>query len=170
MLENTSTINQMDESQILQMIQKNNEQIIQMLQQIFQVQMINNTLLNQIFINNLNNNISNNNKFNDMMNQMNKFMNNINMMNNQNMQNMAINNKMNIMNNNNVIDPWEGNTAHRINIILEYYNGYDTKRFTLHTPENITLKELIEGFKKKYNYENQDIYCVGYMFKDYEKK
>ena len=44
MMNNNQMINQMNQNEMLKMIQKNNEQIIQMIQQIFQVQMLNNML------------------------------------------------------------------------------------------------------------------------------
>ena len=141
MMMNNRMMNQMDKNQIFQMIQKNNEQIIQMIQQIFQVQMLNNMLLNQILNNNLNNNNINNNMFNDIKN-INNLMNN--MINNPNM-NMMNNN---MMNNSlkNEIDPWAGNNNPKINILFEETTG---KRTILSAPENILVGELIDAFFKK---------------------
>ena len=113
-------MNQINQNQILQSIQKNNEQIIQMIQQIFEVQMRNNMLLNQFFNYNLNNNI-NNNSFNNMMNQMN----NMDMI---------------------KIDPWVGNTEPKLNIEFRFLSG---KKIMLAAPDNISIKELIERFWKK---------------------
>ena len=154
MMNNNQMINQMNQNQMFQMIQKNNEQIIQMIQQIFQVQMLNNMILNQILTNNLNNNNNINNNMNVIRNQMNNLMNNINMNNNLNMQNMMDNNMMNMINNNNVFDPWEGNTSRRAYIIFEFNS---VNRFVLHPPENITVKELIDEFIKKSNLEKQNL-------------
>ena len=162
MINNNQMINQMDQNQMLQMIQKNNEQIIQMIKQIFQVQMLNNMLLNQILTNNLNNN-NNINNFSNLMNQMNNIMNNMNMMNNNsNMQNMMDNNMMNIVNNNdNGVDPWKGNRELRINIFFEHF--YSGKKVNLLPPVNITVKELIEGFIKKCNIEKKNIDYIIFL-------
>ena len=166
MMMNNEIINQTDQNKIFQLIQKNNEQIIQMLQQIFQVQMLNNMLLNQILTNKKLNN--NNNNFNNMMNPINNTLNNmnINMMNDQNMQNIMNNNMMNsnvmnmINNNDNDIDPWEGNTAHRINIHFDWLNNWGGHRRNLSVPINITVTELIEGFIKKFKAEKENIYFL----------
>ena len=160
MMNNNQMINQMDQNQMLQMIQKNNEQIIQMIQQIFQVQMLNNMLLNQILTNNLNNNNINNNNFSNLMNQMNNILNN-----NSNMQNMMDNNMMDMINNN-VVDPWEGNKEPRINIHFEERG----KKVNLPTPLNITVKELIEGFIKKFNIEKKNINDINFLFNGRELK
>ena len=165
MMMNNEIINQTDQNKIFQLIQKNNEQIIQMLQQIFQVQMLNNMLLNQILTNKK---LNNNNNFNNMMNPINNTLNNmnINMMNNQNMQNIMNNNMMNsnvmnmINNNDNDIDPWEGNTAHRINIHFDWLNNWGGHRRNLSVPINITVTELIEGFIKKFKAEKENIYFL----------
>ena len=147
MMNNNPMMNQMDQNPILQMIQKNNEQIIQMIQQIFQVQMLNNLLLNQILNNNLktNNNI-NNNMLNNTISQMNNIVNNMKMINNQNMQNMMSDSH----NNSNDINLWVGNTAPKINILFERINekGYQNNSFLL-APNNISIKELIEAYFKK---------------------
>ena len=138
MMGNNSMMNQIDQSQILQTLQKNNEQIIQMIQQIFQIQMMNNILINKILSNNLNN-INNDMLNNNMMNQMNNFINNMNMINNQNIQ----------MNNNNNFDNiFDGHTGRKINIIFQ---SYDTRKIILIVvaPENISIKESIEEFWKK---------------------
>ena len=136
MMDNNPINNQIDQSQILRKIQKNNEQIIQMIQQIFKVQMMNNMLLNQILNNNNLNNI-NNVMFNNMMNQINNFMNNMNIVNNPNIQ---------INNNENYIDPLPGYTGRRINI---RFNLIDGRLITMIAPENISIKESIEKFWKK---------------------
>ena len=152
MMMNNQMMNQMDKNQIFQMIQKNNEQIIQMIHQIFQVQMLNNMLLNQIINNNLNNNNINNNMFNDMMNNMNNLMNN--MINNQNM-NMMNNNMMNIpQKKDNDFDPWEGNNNPKINIVFEETTG---RRTVLVVPDNISIGELINAFFHKHNIINPDL-------------
>ena len=145
-------INQMDLNKMLQIIQKNNDQIIQMIQQIFQVQMLNNMLLNQILNNNLNINIRNN-ELNDLMSRMNNFMNNLNN------ENIMSNNMMNMVNNNHSeIDPWEGNFASRINVVFELTFLQSNDRFkTLYAPLNITVKELIEAFIKKFNIEKNNV-------------
>ena len=148
MMMNNQNINQMDQKQILQLIQKNNEVIIQMIQQIFQIQMFNNMILNQILTNKLNN--INNNNFNEMMNQMNNTL--------SNMRN----------NNDNDIDPWERNTAYRIGITF-YWHG----PINLAVPRNITVAELIEGFIKKFKVKKENIYFVfnakKLQNKDYRK-
>ena len=64
-------------------------------------------------------------------------------------------NMMNMVNNNNNIDPWEGNFASRLDIMFELADG---KRFFLHPPKNITVKELIDGFIKKFNCGKKNIY------------
>ena len=149
MMNNNQMINQMNQNEMLQTIQKNNEQIIQMIQQIFQVQMLNNMLLNQILTNNLNNNNININNFNSIMNQMNNFMNNMNMMNNNS-------------NLKNIVDLWEGNIEPRINIVFEIWKS--GKRVNLQSPVNITIKELIEGFIKKLNIEKKNIDYIRFLF------
>ena len=152
MMNNNQMINQM-----LQMIQKNNEEIIQMIQQIFQIQMLNNMILNQILNNNLN---SNNNNFIDILNQNNNTMNN-----NFNMQNMINNNMMNMMNNNNDVDPWAHiDISKRIYILFKLSSG---KTYTLHVPKNITENELIEGFIKKSKIGGQNI---RFTFNSYRLK
>ena len=126
-----------------------------MIQQIFQVQMLNNMLLNQILNNNLNINIRNN-ELNDLMSRMNNFMNNMNNLNNEN---IMSNNMMNMVNNNHSeIDPWEGNFASRINVVFELTFLQRNDRFkTLYAPLNITVKELIEVFIKKFNIEKNNV-------------
>ena len=141
---NNNMIKQMNQNQILQTIQNNNEQIIQMIQQIFQIQLSNNMLLNKILTNNFNNNINN---------KMNNFVNNMNMMKNFNIQNMMNNNIMNMVNNRHFIDPWEGNNKPRIGL---YFQLNDGSQLSLNPPENITVKELIEGFIKMYNLEGRN--------------
>ena len=146
---NNPMINQMNQNQILQTIQNNNEQIIQMIQQIFQVQMQNNMLLNQILNNNLNNNNINNNMFNDTMNNINNLMNNI--INNPNM-NMMNNN---MMNNSlkNEIDPWAGNNAPRLHIKFITTNGIVTP---FAVPEDISIGELIEAYFQRCHITNPE--------------
>ena len=156
MMNNNQMINQMDQNQMLQMIQKNNMQIIQMIQQIYQVQMLNNMILNKILTNNLNNNISNNN-FNDLMYQNNNFMNNMNnnMMSNDN----TMNNNIIKKNDDNVVDPWKGNNAPRIDIVFKWAGHWYEPRL-LPVPQNITVKELIQGFIKKYKAEKEKIHLI----------
>ena len=157
MINNNQMINQMDKNQMLQMIQKNNEEIIQMIQQIFQVQMLNNMILNQI----LNNNLNNNNNFNGMMNQINNLMNN-----NPNMQNMMDNDMINMINSNdNGIDPWAHiDISKRISVAFRLNSG---KKYILHVPKNIIEKELVEGFIKKSKIKSQKIQfiCNGRQLK-----
>ena len=144
---NNVMINQMDQNQIFQTIQKNNEQIIKMIQQIFQVQMLNNMLLCQIINNNLNNNNFNNNMFSDMMNKMNNFMGNMNMINSPNMQ-MIYNNMMNNpQKNDNAIDPWAGNNAPRL--VIQFKINRATTNIALTVPDNISIGELIEAYFQK---------------------
>ena len=151
MMNNNQFINKMDQNQVLQAIQKNNEQIIQMIQQIFYFQMLNNQLFNQILNKNLNdNNIINNNNiiFNDMMNQMNNFMNNLNIMNNQNVQNTMINPN----NNDNDVGLSDENNVEIVNIVFEvpFEIVGKEKGKCISAPNNISIKELIEAFFKKY--------------------
>ena len=150
MMNNNPFINKMDQNQVLQAIQKNNEQIIQMIQQIFYFQMLNNVLFNQILNKNLNdNNIINNNIiFNDMMNQMNNFMNNLNIMNNQNVQNTMINPN----NNDNDVGLSDENNVEIVNIVFDVpfeIVGKENGK-CIFAPNNISIKELIEAFFKKY--------------------
>ena len=146
-INNNQMINQMNQNQIFQTIQKNNEKIIQMIQQIFQVQMLNNMLLRQIINNNLNNNI-NNNMFNDIMNNMN----NMNMINNPNIQMM----NNNMMNNpqNNETNPWAGNNASRINITFLETGGL--AKILIAAPEDISIEELIEAYFQRNHITNLD--------------
>ena len=146
---NNQMINQMDLNQILQTIQKNNEQIIQMIQQIFQIQKLNNMLLKQIFNNNLNNNNINNNMFDVTMNKMDNLMNN--MINNPNM-NMMNNN---MMNNSlkNEIDPWAGNNAPRLTVLFSTTQGIITY---LVVPEDISIGELIEAYFQRCHITNPE--------------
>ena len=146
---NNQMINQMDLSQILQTIQKNNEQIIQMIQRIFQIQKLNNMLLKQILNNNLNNNNINNNMFNDTMNKMNNLMNNV-----------INNSNMNMMNNNmmdnslkNDIDPWAGNNARRLRLVFETGEG---ENIEIIAPEDISVGELIEAYFKRCHITNPE--------------
>ena len=167
MMMNNTMINQVNQNHIFQTIQKNNEQIIQMIQQILQVQMLNNMLLNQIINNNLNNNnINNNQMFNDMMNKMDNIINNMNMiynpnkniMNNNIMNNNIMNNNIrnnNIMNNiqKNENDPWAGNNAPRLNIKFETTQGIVTN---LVAPDNISVVELIEAYFQRCHITNPE--------------
>ena len=150
---NNVMINQMDQNQIFQTIQKNNEQIIKMIQQIFQVQMLNNMLFCQIINNNLNNNNFNNNMFSDMMNKMNNFMGNMNMINSPNMQMMNNNMMINPQKNDNAIDPWAGNNAPRLVINFRKKN---TSTIALTVPDNISIGELIEAYFQKCHITNPD--------------
>ena len=149
MINNNPMRNQIDQNLIFQKIQKNNEQIIQMIQQIFQVQMLNNMLFNQIIDNKLNNNNINNNMLNNLMSNMNNLMNN--MINNPNMQ-MINNNMMNNLQNNDN-DPWVGNNASRINILFETPQGIN---INIPAPENISIEELIEAYFQRRHITNPD--------------
>ena len=143
MINNIQMINKMNENQMLETIQKNNEQIIQMIQQIFQVQILNNMILNKIISNNNNTN----NNLNNLMNQMNNFMNN---------------NMMNMANNDNIIDPWpQVDISLKINICFELTTG---KKLIVNPPIYITVNELIEGFIKKFNIEKQYIDNVNFLY------
>ena len=150
MMNNNLIINQMDQPKIFQKIEQNNEQIIQMIQQIFKIQMMNNLLLNQIL------NSNNLNNINNMMNQMDNSMNDFNMINNQNI----------LMNNNdNYINSLAGCAERKINITFKYYNNNNfegTKYYNLVAPGNISVKESIEGFWEKsgINDPNEQKKCV----------
>ena len=156
MMNNNPMINQMDQNSILQMIQKNNEQIIKMIHQIFQVQMLNNLLFNNILNNNLNTDYNiNNNMFNNNMNQMNNIINDMNMISNQNMQNIMNDSHKNSNN----IDLWPGNTAPKVNVVFERIGeieGIKSRLTGFLVPDNITIKELIETFFKKLSITDQN--------------
>ena len=122
--------NQQNQSEVLQTIQRNNEQIIQMILQILKIQRLNNTLINQIINNNFDINI-NDNIDDDINTKTNNFMNNIDT--------KTFNNITKVK----TYDPFSGNPSPRLNI---YFKDNNSSKIFLKIPVNITVKELVEGF------------------------